>query len=82
LRQTIGAPIAPVDRPGHAAAAAAARAGLGEAAFEAAHAAGRALPPERAIAEALDLTGRPDDGRAPARASSRRRLGAAVDTPT
>jgi predicted ATPase/class 3 adenylate cyclase len=53
LRQAIGAPLPPVDRPDCEATAQAARAALGEAAFAAAWAAGEALTPEEAVAEAL-----------------------------
>jgi hypothetical protein len=53
LREAIGAPLPPVDRPAHEAAVQATRGLLGEAAFAAAWAAGRALPLEQAVAEAL-----------------------------
>jgi ATP/maltotriose-dependent transcriptional regulator MalT len=64
LRQSIGAPLKPVDRPGHEATLQAARLVLGERAFVAAWAAGRALPLDEAIAEALA-----DDGAEPAAAN-------------
>ena len=50
LREGIGAPMYPVDRDIYAQAVAAARAQLGATAFAAAWAAGRALPPEVALA--------------------------------
>jgi non-specific serine/threonine protein kinase len=53
LREAIGAPLPPVDRPEHEATTRAVRAGLGESAYTAALAAGRALPLEQAIAEGL-----------------------------
>jgi hypothetical protein len=53
LRQTVEAPLPPVDRPGQAATAAVIRSALGEAACSAAWAAGRALPLEQVVAEAL-----------------------------
>jgi DNA-binding NarL/FixJ family response regulator len=52
-RQRIGAPLPPVDRPGHEATMQAARAALGERAFAAAWAMGQALGLEEAVAEAL-----------------------------
>ena len=53
LREAIGAPLPPVDRPDHDDDDSATRAALGEAAFAAAWAAGRALTVEQAVAEAL-----------------------------
>jgi non-specific serine/threonine protein kinase len=53
LRDASGAALDAADGAVHARAAAAARAGLGEAAYEAAWAAGRALPAAAAVAEAL-----------------------------
>jgi tetratricopeptide (TPR) repeat protein len=53
LREELGLPLSPADSPAVEATAAAARAALGDEAFEAARAAGRALPLERAVAEAL-----------------------------
>ena len=55
LREAIGAPVAAHFRATYDQIVAATRAKIGEAAFEAAWAAGRALPLERAIAEALSL---------------------------
>lgn len=54
LRETINAPMAPASRAMHDQATAAARAQVGEAAFAAAWAAGRAMGLERAIALAFD----------------------------
>jgi predicted ATPase/DNA-binding CsgD family transcriptional regulator len=54
LREAIGAPLPPVERPSHEATTAAARDALGAAAFAATFAAGQALTPTRAVAEALD----------------------------
>jgi ATP/maltotriose-dependent transcriptional regulator MalT len=54
-----GARLDPADRPASARAAAAARRALGDAAFDRAVAAGRALVPEAVIAEALAVTPRP-----------------------
>jgi DNA-binding CsgD family transcriptional regulator len=51
---TVGMPIFPRDRPTHDRAKAAARAALGDAAFDAAWAAGRALPFGQAVAEAQE----------------------------
>jgi non-specific serine/threonine protein kinase len=57
LREATGIAVrTPADRAVHERAIAAARAALGEAAFAAAWAAGRALTPEQAIAEALALS--------------------------
>jgi DNA-binding CsgD family transcriptional regulator/tetratricopeptide (TPR) repeat protein len=53
LRQTVGVPIPRMIRVGQERAVAAARARLGEETFAAAWAAGRALPIEQAVAEAL-----------------------------
>ena len=52
-RERLGAPLPPYERPAVATAMAAARSGLSEAAYAAAWAAGRALPLEQAVAEAL-----------------------------
>jgi predicted ATPase/DNA-binding NarL/FixJ family response regulator len=57
LRETIGAPVPPVARPDHEATMQAARATMGEGAFAAAWAAGKALSIEQAVAEALDAAG-------------------------
>jgi predicted ATPase/class 3 adenylate cyclase len=56
LREAIGAPLAPGERADYDRHLAAARAALGEGAFAAAWAEGRALPMEQAIALALDET--------------------------
>jgi ATP/maltotriose-dependent transcriptional regulator MalT len=53
LRQQIGAPLAPGEQPRRTAAIRTASVRLGRAAFSAAWQAGRALPPEEAVAEAL-----------------------------
>lgn len=53
LRENIGAPLPPADRDGYDGAVAIVRAALGSAAFTAAWEAGRALPLEHAIGEAL-----------------------------
>lgn len=53
LRETIGAPRPPVERPRYEATVQAARASLGERAFTAARAAGQALSLEDAVGEAL-----------------------------
>ncbi len=54
LRKTMGAPLLPVDRPGYAQTLADLRAGLDDATFAAAWAAGDALSFEQAVAYALD----------------------------
>jgi tetratricopeptide (TPR) repeat protein len=54
-REALGAPLPPDERAGHDQAVAAMRAALGEQAFAAAWAAGRALPLEQAIGEALAI---------------------------
>jgi hypothetical protein len=56
LREAIGAPHWPVEEPEYQAIAAATRAALGDAAFAAAWAAGRATPSERVVAEELMAT--------------------------
>jgi non-specific serine/threonine protein kinase len=56
LREAIGSPMAPVDRPEYEQDVAAARAHLDEAAFEAAWKEGRAMPLETVIAVALDTS--------------------------
>ena len=67
LRDRHGARVAPFERPTYERRVAEARAALGPAAFEAAWAAGAALPPEAAIAEALaDETATAPTGDAPA----------------
>jgi DNA-binding NarL/FixJ family response regulator len=53
LRQAIGAPLPPADRPGHEATVRAARAAVGEVAFAAAWAEGQAMSVEQAVAAAL-----------------------------
>jgi hypothetical protein len=53
LRARIGVPVAPVDRADYECNLAATRAALGETAFDAAWAAGQALPLDQAIAEAV-----------------------------
>jgi predicted ATPase/DNA-binding SARP family transcriptional activator len=58
LRRAIGAPLEPVDRPAHAATMRALNARLGAADFAAARAAGAALTPEAAIAEAMAMSDR------------------------
>jgi predicted ATPase/DNA-binding CsgD family transcriptional regulator len=55
LRERLGRPVDAEDRPAYQEAVAAARAALGEAAFAAARAAGRVLPFEEAVAEALAI---------------------------
>ncbi|MFN8424285.1 MAG: hypothetical protein U0470_13215 [Anaerolineae bacterium] len=50
LREVLGAPVPPADRPGHAAAIERIRRTLGAAAFDAATASGRALDAEAAAA--------------------------------
>jgi hypothetical protein len=55
LRDTIGAPLPPADYTGYESSLAAAVAQLGEATFAAAWEAGRAMPFEQAIAEAVEL---------------------------
>jgi hypothetical protein len=57
VRETIGAPLPPVERPGHAAALAAARAALGEAAFAAAWQDGQTWALAEIVAEALGTAG-------------------------
>ena len=57
LRQAIGAPRSPLERPDYEATVQAAQAALGAAAFAEAWAAGQALTPEQAMAEALEVTG-------------------------
>src|SRR5262245_15581222 len=57
LREAIGVPLRPTDRAVHDRGLAAARAGLGEAAFAIAWAAGRAMPLEQAVADALEEAG-------------------------
>jgi hypothetical protein len=56
VRASIGAPLAPMQQPDHARQAAAAEANLGSTAFAAAWAAGRGLPLEEVVSEALSLT--------------------------
>jgi len=56
LRETLGAPVPASERADHDRAVAAARGALGESAFADAGAAGRALPVEEAVNEALALT--------------------------
>jgi hypothetical protein len=56
LRETMGAPLAPAALTGHEQALGRARVALGEAAFAAAWAEGRAQSRDEAIAEALSLT--------------------------
>jgi non-specific serine/threonine protein kinase len=58
-RAAIGAPLPPVERPGHDATVSAVRAALGEATFAAAWAEGQAMPLEQAVAEALGAAGLP-----------------------
>jgi hypothetical protein len=53
LRETMGAPVRPADRPALEGALAAARAALGAAAFTGAWAAGQTLPVEQIVAHAL-----------------------------
>ena len=53
LREALGAPVPPVERPGHEATVQAARTALGEEAFLAAWAEGQALSVEQVVAEAL-----------------------------
>ena len=60
LRAAIGAPLPPRDRTLHERDIAAVRARLGEAAFAAAWAEGRAMPPEQAVAFALEAPGSPE----------------------
>ncbi len=54
-REEVGIPVTPADRAAHERAVAVARIALGEPGFAAAWAAGRALPPEDAVAEALAI---------------------------
>jgi tetratricopeptide (TPR) repeat protein len=54
LREAIGAPLVPYEQAGYERAVAALRGALGDAAFQTAWAAGHALTPEQAIADALD----------------------------
>jgi non-specific serine/threonine protein kinase len=56
LREAIGAPLPPVDRPAFETVMQQARSALGEAPFAAAWTAGRALTPDEAVAEALAET--------------------------
>jgi hypothetical protein len=55
LREELGAPLPPSHQVALERCAAAARAALGEPAFEAARLAGRATPPERVLAEVLSI---------------------------
>jgi non-specific serine/threonine protein kinase len=55
LREALGVPLLPDQRAGHESVVQAMRAVLGDAAFDAAWAEGRALPPEEAVAVALAL---------------------------
>ncbi len=57
IREAIGAPLPPVDRPHQETALAGLRAALGATTFEATWAEGRAMPLEQAIAYALNETG-------------------------
>jgi predicted ATPase/class 3 adenylate cyclase len=59
VRERIGAPLTPEEHADQERLLAAARAALGEEAFAAAWAAGRAMPLEQAIAAALEATGDP-----------------------
>ena len=77
LREQLGAAVEPWERPARERDLAAARAALEPAAFEAAWAAGAALPLEAAVAEALaDASPALGAGGAPAGARSGRRPGA------
>jgi predicted ATPase/class 3 adenylate cyclase len=60
LREAIGAPLPPADRPKHEQLVTEAGARLGEGAYAEAWEAGRALPLEQAVAEALAAAGGPD----------------------
>jgi predicted ATPase/class 3 adenylate cyclase len=74
LREAIGVPVVANERAAHERDVAGAREQLGEAAFAAAWEAGRALPPETAVAEALALAAEiGDDGRPPAAGPTRTR---------
>jgi hypothetical protein len=53
LRQAMGTPVRPADRPALEAALAAARAALGDVAFDDAWVAGHSLPLEQVVADAL-----------------------------
>jgi DNA-binding CsgD family transcriptional regulator/Tfp pilus assembly protein PilF len=55
LREAVGVPVSPIERPTVEGAEAAARSGLGEAAFAAVRVEGRAMPIEVAVDDALDL---------------------------
>jgi predicted ATPase/transcriptional regulator with XRE-family HTH domain len=57
LREEMGTPLSPIVQADHDHAVQTARAALGEDAFDAARAEGRATPPEQAIAEALEEAG-------------------------
>jgi hypothetical protein len=59
LRETLGIPLPPKERPDHEDTVAVVRAALGEEAFAHARAAGRVLPLEQAVAEALTSKVRP-----------------------
>lgn len=61
LRETIGAPLPPVDRPEYERCVAAARSVLGEAAFTAAWAKGQVMTLEEALHDALEATGATPD---------------------
>jgi predicted ATPase/DNA-binding CsgD family transcriptional regulator len=72
VREAIGAPMPPVERPAHAAAVRAIQADLGEAAWAAAWEAGRALPLDQVILDALVTT---DERAAPAAVRGVRSVG-------
>jgi hypothetical protein len=57
LREAIGAPLPPVDRPAHERSVAAVRAALGTAPFAAVWAEGRAMTLQQAVAYAIDEPG-------------------------
>jgi DNA-binding NarL/FixJ family response regulator len=86
LRQALGASLSPAERARYEPDLAATRAALGEAAFEAASAEGRAMPPERAIDYALAAAGPgpaggpgpPGPARQPPRLTAREREVAAL----
>jgi predicted ATPase/DNA-binding XRE family transcriptional regulator len=63
LRQAISCPLSPADQEKQVLIAADLRARLGDADFEAAWSQGRAMPPEEALAFALDASAQPEPGK-------------------